>query len=95
MIGNDCCGATAQRTGKVVDSLVGLDVLLYDGTRLVVGETSEQVDADIVGSGGHRAEIYRQLRLPCDTCAENRFHVARALVGSEGTCVSVLRGIRR
>ena len=33
MIGNNSCGATAQRTGKVVDNVVSLDVLLHDGTR--------------------------------------------------------------
>src|SRR5262245_37603395 len=33
MIGNNSCGATAQRTGKVVDNIAGLEVLLYDGTR--------------------------------------------------------------
>jgi len=27
MIGNNSCGATAQRTGKVVDNVVSLDVL--------------------------------------------------------------------
>jgi FAD/FMN-containing dehydrogenase/Fe-S oxidoreductase len=115
MIGNNSCGATAQRTGKVVDNLVSLEVLLYDGSRMVVGETSDQDYADIVRSGGRRAEIYRQLRVLRDTYAadvragypriprrvsgynldsllpENRFHVARALVGSEGTCVTVLR----
>ena len=39
MIGNNSCGATAQRTGKVVDNIVRLEVLLYDGTRMWVGET--------------------------------------------------------
>jgi FAD/FMN-containing dehydrogenase len=33
MIGNNSCGATAQRTGKVVDNIAQLEVLLYDGTR--------------------------------------------------------------
>ena len=33
MIGNNSCGATAQRTGKVVDNIASLDVMLYDGTR--------------------------------------------------------------
>ena len=37
MIGNNSCGATAQRTGKVVDNIVRLEVLLYDGTRMWVG----------------------------------------------------------
>jgi hypothetical protein len=33
MIGNNSCGATAQRTGKVVDNIAALEVLLYEGTR--------------------------------------------------------------
>ena len=32
MIGNNSCGAGAQRTGKVVDNVAALEVLLYDGT---------------------------------------------------------------
>ena len=42
MIGNNSCGATAQRTGKVVDNVASLDVLLYDGTRLTVGATERR-----------------------------------------------------
>jgi FAD/FMN-containing dehydrogenase len=41
MIGNNSCGATAQRTGKVVDNLARLEVLLYDGTRFWCGETTD------------------------------------------------------
>ncbi len=41
MIGNNSCGATAQRTGKVVDNIARLEVLLYDGTRFWCGETSD------------------------------------------------------
>jgi FAD/FMN-containing dehydrogenase len=37
MIGNNSCGATAQRTGKVVDNIEALEVLLYDGTRFWCG----------------------------------------------------------
>ena len=33
MIGNNSCGATAQRAGKLVDNVAELEVLLYDGTR--------------------------------------------------------------
>jgi FAD/FMN-containing dehydrogenase/Fe-S oxidoreductase len=62
MIGNNSCGATAQRTGKVVDNIAGLDVLLHDGTRLTVGPTSVEEYAEIVRAGGRRAELYRELR---------------------------------
>jgi FAD/FMN-containing dehydrogenase/Fe-S oxidoreductase len=115
MIGNNSCGATAQRTGKVVDNLVALEVLLYDGTRMWVGQTSDGEYDQIVAAGGRRAEIYHQLlRLrntylaPLRTrypdiprrvsgynldslLPEKGFHVAQALVGSEGTLVVVLR----
>lgn len=62
MLGNNSCGATAQRTGKVVDNIVELEVLLYDGTRIWVGETSDEQYAEIQLRGGRPAEIYRQLR---------------------------------
>ncbi len=42
MIGNNSCGATAQRTGKVVDNIAALEVLLYDGTRFWCGPTSDE-----------------------------------------------------
>jgi len=115
MIGNNSCGATAQRTGKVVDNLICMDVLLYDGTLLRVGQTSDQEFADIVRSGGRPGEIYQQLRALQEDYAgqvraryphiprrvsgynldsllpEKHFHVGQALVGSESTCVTVLR----
>ena len=62
MIGNNSCGATAQRTGKVVDNLVRLEVLLHDGTRFWCGRTSDEEYAEIVRAGGRRAEVYRSLR---------------------------------
>lgn len=62
MIGNNSCGATAQRAGKVVDNVVRLEVLLYDGTRFWCGATSDEQYAQIAAGGDRRAEIYRQLR---------------------------------
>ena len=115
MIGNNSCGSTAQRSGKVVDNIVEMDVLLYDGTRMWVGETTDEQYAEIQRRGGRQAEIYRQLRALRDEylaeirsryphiprrvsgynldslLPENNFHVAQALVGSEGTLVTVLR----
>lgn len=40
MIGNNSCGAIAQRTGKVVDNIARLEVLLAGGTRFWRGETT-------------------------------------------------------
>ncbi len=115
MIGNNSCGATAQRTGKVVDNVERLEVLLYDGTRFWCGLTSDEEYAQIAAGTDRRAEVYRQLRALRDTylgqirtgyphiprrvsgynldslLPENNFHVARALVGSEATLVTVLR----
>jgi len=70
MIGNNSCGATAQRTGKVVDNIAGLEVLLYDGTRFWCGPVSDDEYAVIERRGDRRAEIYRRLRHLRDEYAE-------------------------
>src|SRR4029453_13614473 len=114
MIGNNSCGTHSLLAGKTVDNIESLRVLLYDGTELTVGPTSDsEIDA-IVEGGGRRGAIYSQLRTLRDRHAdlirerfpdiprrvsgynldqllqENGFDVARALVGSEGTCAIVL-----
>jgi len=61
MIGNNSCGATAQRTGKVVDNVAALEVLLYDGTSFWCGPTGDGEYAEIERRGDRRAEIYRRL----------------------------------
>jgi FAD/FMN-containing dehydrogenase/Fe-S oxidoreductase len=115
MIGNNSCGVHALMGGKTVDNIESLDVLLYDGTRLTVGATSETELQAIIAGGGRRGEIYAGLVRIRDTYSdlirarfpkiprrvsgynldellpENGFNVARALVGSEGTCVTVLQ----
>ena len=70
MIGNNSCGATAQRTGKVVDNVAALEVLTYDGTRFWCGPTDDEEYAAIERRGDPRAAIYRQLRKLRDTYAE-------------------------
>jgi len=60
MIGNNSCGATAQRTGKVVDNIARLEVLLYDGTRFWCGETPDDEYASIERRGDRVARVYRQ-----------------------------------
>jgi FAD/FMN-containing dehydrogenase/Fe-S oxidoreductase len=119
MLGNNSCGTHSLMAGKTSDNVIELDVVLYDGTRLTVGATSdEELDAIIAG-GGRRGEIYERLRALRDRTAdrvraefpdiprrvsgynldqllpENGFHVARALVGSEGTCANVLHATVR
>jgi FAD/FMN-containing dehydrogenase/Fe-S oxidoreductase len=69
MIGNNSCGATAQRTGKVVDNIAALEVLLYDGTRFWCGQTSDEEYAAIEHRGDQRARVYRRLRTLRDAYA--------------------------
>ena len=114
MIGNNSCGAHSLLAGKTVDNVEELRVLLYDGTELTLGATSEGALGSIIGQGGRRGEIYAKLlairnqyadliraRFPQiprrvsgynldQLLPENGFHLARALVGTEGTCAVVL-----
>ena len=114
MIGNNSCGVHALMGGKTVDNISTLDLLLYDGTRLTVGPTTEAELAAHIASGGRTGEIYATLKSLRDTYSsqvrekfpriprrvsgfnldellpENSFNVARALVGSEGTCAIIL-----
>jgi len=114
MIGNNSCGVHALMGGKTVDNIEALDILLYDGTRMRVGRTTEEELEAIIVEGGRCGEIYAGLRRLRDTYSdlvrqrfpdiprrvsgynldqllpENGFNVARALVGSEGTCVTIV-----
>jgi FAD/FMN-containing dehydrogenase/Fe-S oxidoreductase len=114
MIGNNSCGVHSLMAGRTSDNVLELDVLLYDGTRLRVGATSDAALDAIVRAGGRRGGLYASLRALRDGTAdlvrarfpkiprrvsgyaldellpEAGFHVARALVGSEGTCAIVL-----
>src|SRR3954454_18899993 len=66
MIGNDSCGVHSVMAGKTVDNVERLDVLLYDGTQLSVGETDDSEYARVVDAGGRVAEIYVGLRTLVD-----------------------------
>lgn len=115
MIGNNSCGMHAQYAGKMEANIIEMEVLLYDGTRMTVGETPPDVLDAKIRAGGREGEIYRQLRdlrdryadqirerypdiprrvsgynLP-DLLPEKNFNLARALVGTESTCVLVLK----
>jgi FAD/FMN-containing dehydrogenase/Fe-S oxidoreductase len=119
MLGNNSCGTHSLMAGKTSDNVIELDVVLYDGTRLTVGATSDEELEQIISAGGRRGQIYEQLKQLRDRTAdrvraefpdiprrvsgynldqllpENGFHVARALVGSEGTCANVLHATVR
>ena len=115
MIGNNSCGTHSVMGGLTANNIRSLDVLLYDGTKMSVGATTEpEIDA-IIARGGRPAAIYSGLReirnkysdeirrrfpnIPRrvsgynldELLPERGFQVARALVGAEGTLVTVLR----
>ena len=114
MIGNNSCGTHSLMGGKTVDNVEELRILLYDGSQMTVGATSEGELQGIIAQGGRRGEAYSALRTIRDGHAdlirarfpsiprrvsgynldellpERGFHVARSLVGTEGTCVIVL-----
>lgn len=114
MIGNNSCGVHSILAGKTDANVIELDLLLYDGTRLTVGKTSEVELEQIIAEGGRRGEIYSRLKALRDKYAdlirekypdiprrvsgfnlpyllpENGFDVAKALVGTEGTCAITL-----
>jgi FAD/FMN-containing dehydrogenase len=119
MLGNNSCGTHSLMAGKTSDNVIELDVVLYDGTRLTVGPTSDEELERIIAAGGRRGQIYADLRDLRDRVAdrvraefpdiprrvsgynldellpENGFNVARALVGSEGTCANILHATVR
>ena len=114
MIGNNSCGTHSLLGGKTADNVEELQILLYDGSQMTVGATSDSELDSIVEQGGRRGEIYAKLRaireqygkriragfpqIPRrisgynldELLPERGFHVARALVGTEGTCAVVL-----
>ncbi len=114
MIGNNSCGIHSVMAGETVDNIYELDIVLYDGTRMKVGPTSDEEMERIEREGGRRGETYRRLRELRDRhgerirkefpniprrvsgfdlvrlLPENGFDLAKALVGTEGTCALVL-----
>jgi FAD/FMN-containing dehydrogenase/Fe-S oxidoreductase len=119
MLGNNSCGTHSVMAGRTADNTIELDVVLYDGTRLRVGETPPEELDRIIAAGARRGEIYAGLRDLRDRYAalvrerypqiprrvsgynldellpEHGFNVARALVGSEGTCATILEATVR
>jgi len=116
MIGNNSCGVHSQMAGKTVDNVLELEVLLYDGTRMTVGPTTQAELEAKIAAGGRIGEIYtklsalrkkyqalireRYVAIPRRVSGYNldellpdangTFNLARALVGTESTCVTVL-----
>jgi FAD/FMN-containing dehydrogenase/Fe-S oxidoreductase len=107
MIGNNSCGPHSVMGGETTDNVLALDVMTYEGRRMTVGPNS--ADREIVErlaamrdkyAGAIRKQfpnIPRRVsgyNLPA-LLPENGFNIARALVGSEGTCVVILEATVR
>jgi FAD/FMN-containing dehydrogenase/Fe-S oxidoreductase len=103
MIGNNACGTHSVAWGTTADSVEELVVLRPDGSRLVA--VSGQLPADVATLEGDHRRLIRtalpdwprrgsgyalQHLLP-----EHGPHLARALVGTEGTCAVLLEATVR
>ncbi|MFP5228772.1 MAG: FAD-binding and (Fe-S)-binding domain-containing protein [Acidobacteriota bacterium] len=62
MIGNNSCGTHSVMGGLTANNIHALDIVLYDGTRMTVGATSEEEISAIIARGGRPAQIYAGLR---------------------------------
>ncbi|MDN5750186.1 MAG: FAD-binding oxidoreductase, partial [Pseudonocardia sp.] len=103
MIGNNACGSHSVAWGKTVDNVHALDVLTYRGQRLELARGSnatsgipaqlralgDRLGDDVraaSGPGTRRVSGYNLDQL----LPENGFDLAKALVGTEGTCATTL-----
>src|SRR5581483_10015445 len=59
MLGNNSCGAHAQMAGKAADNLLAMDIALYDGTRMTVGEMDDKELEQKIQQGGGLATFMR------------------------------------
>ena len=109
MIGNNACGSHSVAWGKTVDNVHTLDVLTYGGERLPAAARGSRSGpdpgcvarrwrdrlGDDIRAGfpdlTRRVSGYNLDQL----LPENGFDLARALVGTEGTCVTVLEATVR
>ncbi|HWE25662.1 MAG TPA: FAD-linked oxidase C-terminal domain-containing protein, partial [Myxococcales bacterium] len=108
MIGNNSCGVHSVMGGKTDDNVDALEILTYSGERMRVGAGEQQRGAVFTALREFRDQYADRIRarfprIPRRVSGynldqllpENGFHVARALVGSEGTCVTVLEATVR
>ncbi|HEY8556286.1 MAG TPA: FAD-binding oxidoreductase, partial [Actinomycetes bacterium] len=101
MIGNNACGSHSVAWGKTVDNVVGLDVLTYRGSRLSLGASGPGPIPDALRALGERTADDVRAGFPdltrrvsgynLDQLLPGRVDLAKALVGTEGTC-AVLTG---
>ncbi|HEX2132490.1 MAG TPA: FAD-binding and (Fe-S)-binding domain-containing protein [Actinophytocola sp.] len=99
MIGNNSCGAHSVAWGTTLDNVEELDVLTHDGRRRTVGAGTEAdpelralADENLAVLRTEFGRLGRQVSgYPLHALLPERGRdVAKALVGTEGTCVVVL-----
>jgi FAD/FMN-containing dehydrogenase/Fe-S oxidoreductase len=108
MIGNNACGSHSVAWGKTVDNVETLDVLTYRGERLSLGRGEDARGAVPDALRGLRDRLADEVRAGFPDLTrrvsgynldqllpENGFDLARALVGTEGTCATVLEATVR
>ncbi|MFC5748355.1 FAD-binding and (Fe-S)-binding domain-containing protein [Actinomadura rugatobispora] len=108
MIGNNACGSHSVAWGITAANVTALEMLLPDGRELSAGRGGSgdaRVDAELTRLrdahlGSLRTELGRFSRQVAGyglhhLLPENGFDVAKALVGSEGTCGLVTRATVR
>jgi FAD/FMN-containing dehydrogenase/Fe-S oxidoreductase len=103
MIGNNACGPHSVAWGKTIDNVHTLDVLSYRGERLRVGPSTpghgpipDALRKLAQRLGSDVRELFPELTRRVSgynldqLLPEYGFDLARSLVGTEGTCVTVL-----
>ncbi len=70
MIGNNSCGTHSVMGGLTANNIRSLDVVLYDGTRMTVGATTEEEITAIIARGGRASAIYAGMRRIRDRYAD-------------------------
>jgi FAD/FMN-containing dehydrogenase/Fe-S oxidoreductase len=104
MVGNNACGPRALSTGRTSDNVVALDVVTGAGDRVTVGAGVPLPPAVAAVVRRHLATIRTELgRFPRQASGYSLEHLlpergsdlAKALVGTEGTCAVVLRATVR
>jgi FAD/FMN-containing dehydrogenase/Fe-S oxidoreductase len=101
MIGNNACGSHSVAWGKTVDNVHALDVLTYRGSRISLGADGSGAIPDALRALGERTADEIRAGFPdltrrvsgynLDQLLPGQVDLAKALVGTEGTC-AVLTG---
>jgi FAD/FMN-containing dehydrogenase/Fe-S oxidoreductase len=111
MLGNNACGSHSVAWGKTVDNTHALDVLTYRGERLALGTGAgtgaipdalralgERMAGDIRGAYPEltrRVSGYNLDQLTPGDGTAGGVDLAKAMVGTEGTCATVLGATMR